>query len=152
MLAITSMSSLQSQGSICVVSITVERPENKPQVEIPPKHYALTDDFNKTKASELLPHCSYDCAIDPLVGTMPPHNCIYHLSTMESQAMDEYFEESLKQRVHAYLNLTSICSLLICVKEGGQPVALHRLLTTKPSYHQVSLSSATGALCIQATP
>lgn len=53
--------------------------------------------FSKAKAMVLPPHRPYDCAIDLLLVTTPPHNCTYPLSVSEQLAMEEYVDEALKQ-------------------------------------------------------
>ncbi|KAK3557379.1 hypothetical protein QTP70_026549 [Hemibagrus guttatus] len=45
--------------------------------------------------SERPPHWAYDCAIDLLLGTMPPRGCFYHLSEPEWEAMDTYIQDYL---------------------------------------------------------
>lgn len=49
----------------------------------------------KKRATKLLPHHSYDCAIELLPNAMPPKNHIYPLSLPEKKAMEEYIEEDL---------------------------------------------------------
>lgn len=53
--------------------------------------------LSKTKDSGLPLRCPYDCAIELLAGAAIPHNRIYCLSTKDTQAMEYYIEEALKQ-------------------------------------------------------
>ncbi|KAL0153155.1 hypothetical protein M9458_051542, partial [Cirrhinus mrigala] len=51
--------------------------------------------FSKTGATQLLPHCPWDCAINLLPSAMPPKSRVYPLSRTEDQAMEEYIKEAL---------------------------------------------------------
>ncbi len=63
---------------------------------VPPCYLDLEQVFNKAKATSLPPHRSYDCAIDLLPGTLPPHGRLYSLSAPKHQAMEEYIDAALK--------------------------------------------------------
>ncbi|KAK3571296.1 hypothetical protein QTP86_005932 [Hemibagrus guttatus] len=77
----------------CLIT-SVESPECKP-VTIPSCYQELQEVFSKTKATQLPPHRSWDCAIDLLPNAMPPKSKIYPLSRPETQAMEDYVEEAL---------------------------------------------------------
>lgn len=66
-------------------------------VQIPEEYKDFIDVFSQTKASSLPPHRSYDCAIDLLPSTTPPHGCIYPLTLTEQAAMEMYVREALHQ-------------------------------------------------------
>ncbi|KAK3523299.1 hypothetical protein QTP86_029523 [Hemibagrus guttatus] len=51
--------------------------------------------FSKGRATHLLPHRPWDCAINLLPNAMPSKCRIYPLSLPESRAMEEYIEEAL---------------------------------------------------------
>lgn len=76
--------------SVCIASMTIERPETQSHVIIPPDYHEFRDVFSKVKASELPPHRSYTYTIDLLAGATPPHNYIYPLAGKKTQAMNEY--------------------------------------------------------------
>ncbi|KAK3551620.1 hypothetical protein QTP70_020828 [Hemibagrus guttatus] len=76
------------------LTTSVESPECKP-VTIPSCYQELQEVFSKTKATQLPPHRSWDCAIDLLPNAMPPKSKIYPLSRPETQAMEDYVEEAL---------------------------------------------------------
>ncbi|XP_060756573.1 uncharacterized protein LOC132867607, partial [Neoarius graeffei] len=58
-----------------------------------PCYHDLKEVFSKSKASGLPPYRTDACAIDLLLGTTPPHNCIYPLSITKQAAMEEYVQE-----------------------------------------------------------
>ncbi|KAK3540361.1 hypothetical protein QTP70_029552 [Hemibagrus guttatus] len=72
----------------------VESPECNP-VTIPSCYHDLQEVFSKTKATQLPPHCPWDCTIDLLPNAMPPKSKVYPLSRPETQAMEDYIEEAL---------------------------------------------------------
>ncbi len=63
--------------------------------KIPGKYHNLIEAFSKTKASQLPPHRSSDCAIDILPGSQLPKGRVFPLSQPESEAMKSYIEEEL---------------------------------------------------------
>ncbi|KAL0149928.1 hypothetical protein M9458_054760, partial [Cirrhinus mrigala] len=62
---------------------------------IPPEYHDLAEAFSKTRATQLPPHRSSDCAIELLPGTTPPKGRIFPLSQPETDAMKVYIEEEL---------------------------------------------------------
>ncbi|KAI2644826.1 Transposon Tf2-8 polyprotein [Labeo rohita] len=74
---------------------TVESPITHKTVTFPSCYNDLLEVFSKTKATQLPPHCPWDCAIDLLPNAMPPKSKVYPLSQKETQAMDEYINEGL---------------------------------------------------------
>ena len=62
---------------------------------LPKEYHAFADVFDKTTASHLPKHCSYDCPIDLLPNTTPPFEPIYGLSPAEPDAFRSYIEENL---------------------------------------------------------
>ncbi len=55
----------------------------------------LAEAFSKTKASQLPPHQTGDCAIDLQPGSQPPKGRIFPLSQPEAESMKSYIEEEL---------------------------------------------------------
>ncbi|KAK3506575.1 hypothetical protein QTP70_009901 [Hemibagrus guttatus] len=76
------------------LTTSVESPECKP-VTIPSCYRDLQEVFSKAKATQLPPHCPWDCAIDLLLNAIPPKSKVYPLSHPETQAMEDYIEEAL---------------------------------------------------------
>ncbi len=60
---------------------------------VPNAYQDLSEAFSKSKASQLPPHRSSDCAIDLLPGSNPPKGRIFPLSQPESEAMNKYIQE-----------------------------------------------------------
>ncbi len=72
-----------------------QQPEPCTTSNIPGEYHDLATAFSKTKASQLPPHRSCDCAIDLLPGSQPPKGRVFPLSQPESEAMKTYIEEEL---------------------------------------------------------
>ncbi|KAK3511488.1 hypothetical protein QTP70_009004 [Hemibagrus guttatus] len=96
------------------LTTSIESPSTADNTMIPREYQALHEVFSKEKATQLLPHCPWDCAID-LLNAMPPKCMVYPLSLPESKAMDEYIKEALAT---SYIDLASSCWLLLHGKEG----------------------------------
>lgn len=56
-----------------LASTSVESPDSLVTTVIPKEYLEFKEVFSKTKASGLPPHRPYNCAIDLLPGTTPPH-------------------------------------------------------------------------------
>ncbi len=63
--------------------------------DLPAEYQDLSEVFSKSRASQLPPHRSSDCAIDLLPGAMPTRGRVFPLSQPESEAMKAYIEEEL---------------------------------------------------------
>ncbi len=72
-----------------------KQPEPCNASSIPEEYHDLAEDFSKTKASQLPPYRSCECAIDLLPGSQPPKGRVFPLSQPESEAMKSYIEEEL---------------------------------------------------------
>lgn len=83
--------------SIRLRTTSIESPEVKCPLQIPPQYSDLVEVFSTTKAARLLPHRHWNCAIDLLSGKEPPRSCVYPLSERETRAMEEYITEALRQ-------------------------------------------------------
>ncbi len=59
------------------------------------EYHDLIEAFSKTKASQLPPHRSNDCAIELQPNSHPPRGRVFPLSQPESKAMKSYIEEEL---------------------------------------------------------
>lgn len=85
-----------SQPVLQVNSTTIESPKSQIKVEISQVYQTFRDIFCKKKATGLPPQRSYDCGIELLPNTTPPHNRVYPLSRAEQQAVEEYIKEALQ--------------------------------------------------------
>lgn len=63
--------------------------------KVPAEYHDIRDVFSKAKATLLLPHRPYDCAIKLKPGTSPPKGRIYSLSGQEREATEDYINDSL---------------------------------------------------------
>lgn len=59
------------------------------------EYWDLKEVFSKSRAASLPLHMHYNCAIDLLPGTIPPHGRIFSLSLPERKAMDDYIKDAL---------------------------------------------------------
>lgn len=64
------------------------------QPNIPEVYQDLKEVFSKTHVTCLPPNRPWECAIDLLAGSVPPSRRIYPLSVVETQAMEDYIQES----------------------------------------------------------
>ncbi len=76
-----------------------KQPEPCNASKIPREYHDHIEAFSKTKASQLHPHCSSDCAIDLLPGSQPPKGRVVPLSQPESEAMKSYIDEELSKGI-----------------------------------------------------
>lgn len=75
---------------------TIDQEEQYPDLtKVPEIYHDLKEVFNKAKATSLLPHKPYDCAIDLLLGTTPPRGRLFPLSPPEMASMNAYMSEEL---------------------------------------------------------
>ena len=74
---------------------SVPAPATPDLSSVPPEYHDLGEVFNKSRATSLPPHRSYDCAINLLAGTTPPRGRLFSLSAPEQLAMEKYIGESL---------------------------------------------------------
>ena len=65
------------------------------QTVLPSKYANFQDVFDKTKATSLPGHHSYDCTIDLQPGTTPPWGPIYGLSEPETKVLQDYIKDNL---------------------------------------------------------
>uniref|UniRef100_A0AAY5K2N8 ribonuclease H n=1 Tax=Esox lucius TaxID=8010 RepID=A0AAY5K2N8_ESOLU len=65
--------------------------------EPPPAYSQFRQVFSEEKASELPPHRPWDCAIELIEGAPLPRGRVYPLSVPETEAMNTYIDESLRQ-------------------------------------------------------
>ncbi len=77
------------------LTTSAEDPASASSFKIPAYYQDFSDVFSKSKASQLPPHCPWDCTIDLLHNAMPPKSKVYPLSRHESKAMEDYIEEAL---------------------------------------------------------
>ncbi|KAK3508753.1 hypothetical protein QTP70_004233 [Hemibagrus guttatus] len=77
------------------LATSIESPSTGDDAPIPREYQSLQEVFSKERATQLPPHCPWDCTIDLLPHAMLPKCKVYPLSLPESQAMDENIEEAL---------------------------------------------------------
>ncbi|KAK3567250.1 hypothetical protein QTP86_015081 [Hemibagrus guttatus] len=98
---------------------TVESPKVEGKVLILHEYLALRGVFSKQRATQLPPHCQWDCEIDPLPQSIPPKGKVYPLSRPESEAMDDYIEEALAAGyIHPSTSLAAASFSFIERKDG----------------------------------
>ncbi|XP_053345657.1 NLR family CARD domain-containing protein 3-like [Clarias gariepinus] len=81
---------------------TCSRESEAPDVDtnaIPEAYRDLAEVFCKKKATHLPPRRPYDLAIDLQPGTIPPRGHLYSLTPTETQAMEEYVTNAIRQVV-----------------------------------------------------
>ncbi len=98
--------------------------------DLPMEYQDLTEAFSKSKASQLPPHQSNDCAIDLLPGAMPTRGRVFPLSQPESEAMKAYIEEELaKGFIRPSISPASAGFFFVKKKDGGlRPCIVYRSL------------------------
>ncbi|KAL0154784.1 hypothetical protein M9458_049047, partial [Cirrhinus mrigala] len=96
--------------------------------KLPREYWDLAEAFSKTRASQLPPHRSTDCAIDLVPGSHPPKGRAFPLSQPESAAMKAYIEEELKKGfIRPSTSLASAGFFFVKKKDGGlHPCIDHR--------------------------
>ena len=62
---------------------------------VPAMYHDVGEVFNKARAVSLPPHRTYDCAIELLPGSQPQRGRLYSLSRPETEAMNQYINDSL---------------------------------------------------------
>jgi hypothetical protein len=75
----------------------VESPDQVSTMRILPEYADLALAFSKKKATQLPPHRRGDCAINLLVDAALARSNVYPLSQAETEAMETYISESLRQ-------------------------------------------------------
>ncbi len=125
----------------CPVAKSIPSPDSETPstTKLPVEYQDLLEAFSKSKASQLPPHRSSDCAIDLLPGAMPTKGRVFPLSQPESEAMREYIEEELaKSFIRPSTSPASAGFFFVKKKDGGlRPCIDYRSLndiTTKFRY------------------
>ena len=99
---------------------TVESPDQVSTVRIPPEYANLALAFSKKKATQLPPHRRGICAINLLVDAALPRSHVYPLSQAETEAMETYVSESLRQGyIRSSTSPASSSLFFVKEKEGG---------------------------------
>ncbi len=84
------------------------------------EYHDLIEAFSKTKASQLPPHRSSDCAIELHPNSHPPRGRVFPLSQPESEAMRSYIEEELaKGFIRPSTSPASAGFFFVKKKDGG---------------------------------
>jgi hypothetical protein len=94
-------------------------------VRIPPEYADLALVFSKKNATQLPPHRRGDCAIDLQVDAALPMSHVYPLSQPETDAMETYVSESLRQGYIRSSTSPASSSLFFVKKEGGLRTCIH---------------------------
>lgn len=76
-------------------SVSVFKEESIDLSGVPEEYHDLRAVFSRSRAASLPPHRPYDCSIDLLPGTSPPHGRLYSLSVPERESLEKYLDESL---------------------------------------------------------
>ncbi len=79
----------------CLPSTSTRKLTCTPELQLPAEYHDLVEAFSKTKATQLPPHRTGDCAIDLQPGSQPPKGRIFPLSQPEAESMKSYIEEEL---------------------------------------------------------
>jgi len=99
---------------------TADPTEPTSDLNLPIEYRDLAIAISKVRASQLPPHCTYDCAIDLIPGTTPPKGRIFPLSQPESKAMRKYIEEELaKGFIRPSISPASAGFFFVGKKDGG---------------------------------
>ncbi|KAI2655938.1 Transposon Tf2-9 polyprotein [Labeo rohita] len=102
------------------LTTSIESRDTQVKITIPSHYQDLSEVFSKTKATQLHPHRSWDCAIDLLPNAMPPKSRVYPLSRMKDQAMEEYNEEALDSGfIRASTSPAAAGFFFVSKKDGG---------------------------------
>ena len=102
-----------------VNTTTVEILDCAPQVDLPEECQDLYRVFSKTQATRLPPHRPWDCAIDLLSDAALPRGHVYPLSYAETEAMENYVQESLQQSfIHPSKSPASSSFFFVKKKDG----------------------------------
>lgn len=110
---------LIDNSAISVQAITLTDKPVLPST-LPSEYSNLIEAFSKSRAAELPPHRSSDCAIDLLPDAAPPKGRIFPLSQPESEAMKNYINEELsKGFIRPSTSPASAGFFFIKKKDGG---------------------------------
>jgi hypothetical protein len=88
-------------------------------MRIPPEYANLTLAFSKKKATQLPPHRRGDSAIYLLVDAALPRSYVYPISQAETEAMETYISESLREGYIQSSTSTASSFFFVKKKEGG---------------------------------
>lgn len=123
-----------------IASTTIDSPNDHHQVHVSKVYHSFLDISSKTKASGLPPHHLYDCAIDLLPGTTPPHNRIGPLLPVEQWAMKEYY-----RKPYSKVTFSPQCHQLrphsFLFRKRGRTLFLYWIQRVKPDHRKISLST-----------
>ncbi len=104
----------------CLPSNSARKSTCMPESQLPAEYNDLAEAFSKTKATQLPPHRTGDCAIDLQPGSQPPKGRIFPLSQPEAESMKSYIEEELaKGFLRPSLHLLLPGSFFVKKKDGG---------------------------------
>ncbi len=101
-----------------VQTVSVAETDEEAQA-LPSVYRDLIVAFSKTRASQLPPHRSSDCAIDLLPDAVPPRGRIFPLSQPESRAMNHYIQEELAKGFIRPSTSPASAGFFFVKKKGG---------------------------------
>lgn len=130
--------------TLLAVSTSVESPEASSSEEILPEYQDLKEVFSKIMASGLSPHWPYDCVINLMASAMTSCKLIYPLSAKETQAVDNYIMEALKQGCIPSTTSPTSSGFFMEKKRGGLSPCNHYYRLNSGSHSKVRLYSSLG--------
>ncbi len=130
-----------------VSSVSVFQDEPGDLSGVPEEYLDLRAVFSRSRATSLPPHRPYDCSIDLLPGTIPPHGKLYSLSAPEREALEKYLTESLAAEIIIPSSSPAGAGFFFVKKKDGslRPCIDYRGLndiTVKNRYPLLLISSA----------
>ena len=87
--------------------------------KLPSEYHNYSNIFSKTKAKALIPHCSYDHAINLVPDSKPPFRPIYRLSEVEEKALKDFLDENLAKGFIYSLSSPARAPILFVKKKDG---------------------------------
>ncbi len=79
----------------CLPSTSARRVTCTPELQLPAEYHDFAEAFSKTKATQLPPHRTGDCATDLQPGSQPPKGRVFPLSQPEAESLKSFIEEEL---------------------------------------------------------
>ncbi|KAK3538552.1 hypothetical protein QTP86_006716 [Hemibagrus guttatus] len=118
------------------LATSIESPSTAKNATLPREYHDLRKEFSKERATQLPPHCPWDCTIDLLPNAMQPRCKVFLLSLPETKSMDDYIEEALATGyIPPSTSLAAAGFFFVEKKDGGLRSCIdHRGLTVGYPY------------------